>query len=290
MWWGLGLQLCLGVVLSTNPGFEGAASDALVSRQSAAQQEQQVAPLVVPQWWWLSSLLSLPHGHRGHTTPAVARKVAAETNESPVSEGEAGTLSLVLPLDQLAAGDDSIPSTPAAGRVAKRGALCRGSGRRACRRGVVATIPASEVRQNWDADYLSIPESLVLFSQKQAEENVCKDLSVQLFRVDLREQYLEPLWVRETVHLGVCPSMLQERRLGEDVWPPSVVEVKCLCQRESCSNLGGDFRCQAVRRSVRTWVRHNNQKFVPSQESVSVGCVCVQRTGIEAKHANLLEG
>lgn len=285
------LPLCVAVLLAatpslatTNPATRGLQQDL----QQQQQEQQQMAPLVVPEWWWLSSMLSLPQRHHGHTAITAAgtpsRNGAADIEEA--GEGEAATLSLMLPLDELPAGDEA----GAAGRVGKRGAVCRGGSKGACRRGAVSTMSGSEVRENWGADYLSIPEALVTFSQHQAEEQVCKDLSVQLFRVDLRKDYLEPVWVRETVHLGVCPSMLQERRLGDHVWPSSVVEVKCLCQRASCSNMGGDFRCQAVRRPVRTWVRHGTQTFMPSQETVSVGCVCVQRTGAEANHVNLLDG
>ncbi|XP_050685866.1 uncharacterized protein LOC126980239 [Eriocheir sinensis] len=288
------LPLCSASLLAATPNLAATGQAAFVGRQGALQQDleqqqqqqqQQVSPLVVPQWWWLSSMLSLPHGHHGHATTTAAalasRKGAADTEE--VGEGDASTLSLVLPLDDLAAGDESV------GRVGKRGAGCRGGGKAACRRGAVSTVSSSEVRDNWDADYLSIPQQLVTFSQQQKEDEVCKGLSVQLFAVDLREHNLEPMWVRETVYLGVCPSMLQERRLGEHVWPSSVVEVKCLCQRASCSKKGGDFRCQAVRRTVQTWVRHGSQTFVPSQETVSVGCVCVQRTGTEANHVSLRE-
>ena len=286
MCWGLGLQLCFGIVLSTNPGFGSAVSDALVNRQQQQQQQQQqqIAPLVVPQWWWLSSLLSLPHGHRSHTTAAAAASAGkvVEADESPLSEADPGTLSLVLSLDQLPNGDDSLPSPQSVGRVAKRGSLCRGSGRRGCRRGDEATVSADKVRRYWEAEFISIPDALVSFSQKLAEENVCKGLSVQLFPMDLEEHYLEPRWVRETVRLGSCPSMLQERHLGNNVWPSSVVEVKCLCEQHSCSNIGGDFRCQTVRRPVRTWVLTNNQNFVLVEENLSVGCVCVQRTGTQA--------
>ena len=136
---------------------------------------------------------------------------------------------------------------------------------------------------------MSIPEGLVSFSQTQQEEVVCRDLTVPLFKVDMRHHYLEPKWMRKTLDVGVCPSMLQERRLGENVWPSSVVEVKCLCQQQSCSDRGWNYRCQAVKQTVRTWVRHSGQSFVPSQETVSVGCMCVQRTSTEGKLVNLLE-
>ncbi|XP_063842212.1 uncharacterized protein LOC135089954 [Scylla paramamosain] len=292
---GLTLHLCLGLLLATSPGLGTAVSDTLVSREGAVQQQQQqqqVPPLVVPEWWWLSSLLSMQHGHRGHTAAAAdaaARKVAADTEESPENEGEADTLSLVVPLGRLAEADEPVASTRTAGRVGKRGAVCRGAGRRACRRGELTPVPASKVTQSWEADYMSIPEGLVSLSQMQQEEAVCRDLSVPLFRVDMRHHYVEPRWMRNTLDVGVCPSILQEKRLGENVWPPSVVEVKCLCQQQSCSDRGWDFRCQAVQQTIMTWVRQSSQDFMPSTEVVSVGCMCAQRTGTEGRVANMVE-
>ncbi|XP_045612404.1 uncharacterized protein [Procambarus clarkii] len=244
---------------------------------------QQVSPWVLPQWWWLSSVLSLP--------------------QRPPSQGHAKNFNTEINLgifNQAAVEDSAMPLEPPSEKVKyeeskdvhttvselnKRSRLCKSSGNNRCHRGVANMIPASEVKQSWKNDYLSVPEALVQFSQEHSEETVCKDLSVQLFRVDLSEDYLEPLWVRGTVHLGMCPSKLQTRHLGENVWPPNLVETKCLCQGETCSNLGGDFRCQAVRRPIRMWVRHLDQ-FIPTQEMVSVGCVCVQRISPGGNSAN----
>ncbi|KAK8724880.1 hypothetical protein OTU49_010959 [Cherax quadricarinatus] len=241
-----------------------------------------VSSWALPQWWWLTAVLPLPQSqpryHTSHSTTKTASDLATLSEED-------SAMSIVLPGEQLGqseGGNSEVlqATTPAEGRLNKRSHLCRSP---RCHRGMTNIIPASEVKQSWRKEYLSVPEALVQFSQVQAEEEVCKDLSVQLYSVDLTEHYLEPLWVRETVHLGMCPSKLQTRHLGENVWPPNVVEIKCLCQRETCSNLGGDFRCQVVRRPVRMWVRHQDQ-FIPMQEMVSVGCVCAQRISPEGKY------
>ncbi|XP_042203716.1 uncharacterized protein LOC121853563 [Homarus americanus] len=254
--------------------------------EDGQERQQDVSPWVLPQWWWLSSVLSLPQDHTSHAT-------TTKTNQYLVNavEEEDSTLSLVLPAEGNGENDKvrddmSRGGSSAATRVGKRSRPCRSQGKNRCRRGLVNLVPASEVHQSWKNDYLSVPEALVQFSQEQTEETVCKDLSVQLFRVDLAELQLEPYWVRQTAHLGMCPSKLQTRKLGDNVWPNSVVETKCMCQRELCSNEGGDFRCQAVRRPIRTWVRHMDQ-FMPTEEMVSVGCVCAQKTSPEGNYARI---
>ncbi|KAK4325618.1 hypothetical protein Pmani_003825 [Petrolisthes manimaculis] len=253
--------------------------------QDVMKGDEGEVPWVSPQWWWLSPLLSLPL-----PPPPPPPPTTTNINTNP------DALSLILPLEASRDQQDQLPSSQHQ-QVNKRGGESCGevTGRNGvvgeeirCRRGggVVPRLTGEEVRHSWSNDYMSVHRAMVHFSQQQqlAGPDVCRDLSVQLFEVDLREHKLEPMWVRETSHLGMCPSMLQERRFGANVWPPAVAEVKCLCLQESCSNLGVDFKCQAVQRPVLTWVRHHHHhNFVPSREMVTVGCVCIRRTSLHAR-------
>ncbi|XP_064108475.1 uncharacterized protein LOC135216882 [Macrobrachium nipponense] len=276
---------------------EATGLDPIISKESPTHQRQQVSSWSSPfsQWRWFNQVLSLHEnqidevGHMEAKSPSTAANGGTEDDDS--------MLSLVVLLNDsqeeeeveeeaFRAKSDGLKdtSTRAPPPFTKRSKPCTNQNQSRCRRGQVSMIPANQVKQGWEEDYTSVPDVLIQFSQKQAEETVCNDLSVQLFRVDLSEHYLEPVWVKEIVHLGMCPSKLQTRSFGKDVWPSTVVETKCLCNNQPCSNLGGDFRCQAVRKPIRTWVRHV-EKFMPVQEMITVGCVCVQRTSPEGKYA-----
>lgn len=258
-----------------------AATDARIVNDSE-QHHRDLTPYGLPQWWLLNSAFSLPQDRLDQPASSLHK---VDTAQDYVSDQDLSVLSLVLPTEDQREKDASKLALSSPSYLAKRSRRCGTKGRGRCRRGEVTVIPAAQVSESWKNDYAAMPEIMVEFSQKQAEETACKDLSVQLFRVDLSEHFLEPLWVRETAHLGMCPSKLQTRELGSNVMPPRVVETKCLCQQESCSNLGGDFRCQAVRKSITTWVRHEENKYIPSQELITIGCVCVQRASPEGKYA-----
>ncbi|KAK7085108.1 hypothetical protein SK128_010714 [Halocaridina rubra] len=257
------------------------------------RQRQQVSSASSPwspfsQWHWLDPVLSFRENRLEDDETSSSLREANPPLESTGNDDS--TLSLVLFLDgseeERARNEESKISVtpPALMNFSKRSKMCLNLGKARCRRGEVSMIPAAQVRQTWEDDYSSVPDVLIQFSQKQAEETACNDLSVQLFRVYLKEHYLEPMWIRDIGHLGMCPSKLQTRRFGEHVFPSSIVETKCLCNDKACSNLGGDFRCQDVRRPIRTWVRHE-EKFMPVQEMITVGCVCVQRTSPEGRDA-----
>ncbi|XP_068203866.1 uncharacterized protein [Palaemon carinicauda] len=270
--------------------------DAIISKASQTHPRQQVSSWSSPfsQWRWFNPVLSLREdqidedptkGHMEVDSPSTAANGDGVDDDS--------MLSLVLLLDGSEEEEESrvrseglkdlstkVPPPP----IMKRSRPCVNQNQSRCRRGQVSMIPVNQVKQGWEEDYSSVPNVMIQFSHKQVEGTVCDDLSVQLFPVDLKEHYLEPFWVREIVHLGICPSKLQTRSFAKDVWPSTIVEAKCLCHNQPCSNLGGDFRCQAVRRPIRTWVRHL-EKFMPSQEMITVGCVCVQRASPEGKYA-----
>lgn len=249
---------------------------------SSEQRHRELSPYGLPYWWLLNSALSLPQERLDQPSSSLRKTDEAQDD---VSDQDLSVLSLMLPTEDLREKNVSMLPLSSPSYLAKRSRRCGTKGRGRCRRGEVTVIPAAQVSEGWKNDYAALPEVMVELSQKQAEETACKGMSVQLFRVDLSEHFLEPLWVRDTVHLGMCPSKLQMRELGSNVMPPRVVETKCLCQQESCSNLGGDFRCQAVKKSISTWVRLEENKYIPSQELVTIGCVCVQRASPEGKYA-----
>lgn len=254
------------------------------------RQESQVLPWTTQQWWWLTDLLSLPHGQMDEMS---ARR--AKTGQVMGSVGqEASAVSVLVPLDPPGDrhGARLVPLDPPrespgtreeVRRLLKR--PCRSGGRSACRRRTMAMMPFTEVWKGWRAEYLSVPEALVQLSQQQtAGDSVCEDLSVQLFTVDLRDHQIEPLWEGDSFYIGMCPSKLQTRSLGDNVWPPRVVESVCVCQQSTCSNLGGEFLCQAVRRPITIWLRRDNS-YLPSHEMVSVGCFCGQRISRNGQYA-----
>ncbi|XP_071552294.1 uncharacterized protein [Panulirus ornatus] len=234
------------------------------------ERPQQWSPSA--QWAWLANVLSVSHDPLDDPSS----KTKLEVLKS--SDSEALPVSLVLPLEGWSDGDKMKKES---WRSKRR---CRSGSKGMCNRSVVNPISFSEVLENWESDYLTIPASLVKFSQEQAGDTVCKDLSVQLFTVDLKEHQIQPLWLQETIKIGICPSKLQIRNLGKHIWPSRLVETKCLCQERPCSNLGGDYKCQTVRRPITIWAQHQSE-YVPSQEMVSVGCVCVQRISYQGKFA-----
>ncbi|KAK3875255.1 hypothetical protein Pcinc_019854 [Petrolisthes cinctipes] len=134
----------------------------------------------------------------------------------------------------------------------------------------------SEVLLGHFTHYTSFPMTLLRLTRVRA----CETLEENVGVITLENyQDLFPRWLVDATVVGECPWELVKREFAPGTVPPSIIEVKCLCDGHRCSGHGGDFRCISVTRVVKTWIINpfDHDQFIPRTATVTAACVCVQR-------------
>ncbi|KAK4312124.1 hypothetical protein Pmani_016417 [Petrolisthes manimaculis] len=133
----------------------------------------------------------------------------------------------------------------------------------------------SEVLLGHFTHYTSFPMTLLNLTRVRA----CETLEENVGVITLENyQDLFPKWLVNATLVGECPWELVQSELAPGTVPPSIIEVKCLCDGHRCSG-HGVLRCISVTRDVKTWIINpfDYDQFIPRTARVTVACVCAQR-------------
>ncbi|XP_047737360.1 uncharacterized protein LOC125178204 [Hyalella azteca] len=131
---------------------------------------------------------------------------------------------------------------------------------------------------------VAVPMALVHTSQALQQDVNCSKVRASLHSNSLTpSMLLQPPWLHLSPSLGSCPTQYVVRHLGPNTSPSALLEARCLCKGEPCSNEG--HQCVPVSRQVP--VLHG--RGAPSSRSLSlqevvVGCACVLRPGLMADY------
>ncbi|XP_064098571.1 uncharacterized protein LOC135209702 [Macrobrachium nipponense] len=137
--------------------------------------------------------------------------------------------------------------------------------------------------------YVSLP--ITIFSNLRGPNEVCDHLNVDKVSIELdSHQELIPTWLRDATLVGECPWQLVKRKLDDDMVPPEILEVNCLCNGFRCSE-GGLFKCTPVSQEVKMWRSNTSKSYLLQLDRirVTIGCVCAQRRSPEAGYVDHVE-
>lgn len=140
----------------------------------------------------------------------------------------------------------------------------------------------TEVIQNHFQHYISLPVTIV--SNLRGSTEVCDNLQVEKVSMELEQHHeITPSWLKDATLAGECPWKLVKRKMDDNMVPPEVLEVNCLCDGFQCLE-GGNFECTPVAREVIMWRSDLQHSYLlsPDRVRVTVGCLCAQRRSPEA--------